>query len=718
MNRKNTNINKGAALLLIVFMLLFFALIARFGYIQITQSVNGKGLVALAKDRWTTSEKLRAQRGTIYDNKGEVLAESVPAFNVIAVLDKNTEHVKNPEKTASELAPILDMNKSRLLQLLTRDKYEVQLGPGGNRISYEKMRKIKKLHLPGIRFQAKSKRYYPNQKFASYVLGFTSRDAATGELKGDMGVEKSMNKKLTGTPGTMKYMSSPNGVKLPGSSDKKSNPPQNGDNVYLTLDSHIQMFLEHAINKAAKKYDPKRIMAVVMDPHTGAILAMANRPSFNPNQRNISDWTNDIVSDPFEPGSVMKIITLSAAVDAGVYHGHAKYQSGSYQIGGITVHDWKAGGWGKITFNKAVALSSNVGFVKLAQNYIGFDRFYHYLMKFDFKKKTGIALPDEANSNFAYNYLAGKATTAFGQGTAVTAMQLVKATSAVANNGKMMKPYIIKKVVNPNTGKTVFENHPKVAGTPISADSAKKVRQLLRSVVTEGTGTEFALDDYKVTGKTGTAQIPSKNGGYIQGKYIHSFLGMAPANDPQLLVYVAVDRPDVKISYYGSKPVADIFKFTMKHSLQYLNIQPDENMDPSHESSAITLDDVQGKPVDQVKQMLENEGLNVSVLGSGTTVNDQLPLAGEKVLPESRVLLRTSGDVKMPDLSGWSLSNVMKLASLLGLDPKVTGSGFVESQSIAQGQPVKPGQTLEVQLGVPETSTATNQDKSDSSSQK
>lgn len=705
MNRKNRRINKGAALLLTVFMLLFFVLIARFGYLQIVQKADGKNLVALAKERWTNKQPVQAHRGSILDVNGKPLAKDVPAYTVVAVLSKVApNYVKNPKETAAELSPILHMSKSRLLQLLTQNAFQVELGPGGRRMSYEQMLKVKKLHLPGIHFITQSKRYYPDQKFASYVLGFTDRDPKTDQLKGVMGVEKSMNSELSGKNGTLQYKSAPNGVQLPNSKDKKT-PAKNGDNVYLTIDSHIQMFLDHAVTKANKKYHPKRIMAVVMDPKTGAILAMANRPSFNPNLRNIKNYTDQIISNPFEPGSVMKIFTLSAAVDAGVYNGHATYMSGSYKVtpNSPAIHDWNRYGWGRIDFNQAVQRSSNVGFAILAQKYIGFKRFYNYLQKFDFRKKTGIDLPNESNSQFRYKWPFDKATTAFGQGTAVTAMQLVKASTAVANNGKMMQPHIISKVVNPNTGKVVFKNKPQVAGTPISAASAKKVRQLLRMVVVGkyGTGKEFAIPGYAVTGKTGTAQIPSPKGGYMKNKYIHSFLGMAPEKNPQLIVYVAVDRPQVKTMFAGDIPVANIFKFTMEHSLQYLNVRPTQKQSGTNKAQSITIGSYQGKSVAAVKQQLEQKGLHVDVLGSGGTVVGQMPIQGEKVLPGSKILLKTNGSVKMPDLSGWSLNDVMKLAHLLDLQPQVDGTGFVSSQGIAPGTVLKKGQTLKVKLQAP-----------------
>ncbi|HET7628795.1 MAG TPA: penicillin-binding transpeptidase domain-containing protein [Bacillales bacterium] len=713
--RKNKNINRGAAFFSIVFVLLFFVLIARFGYIEVTQSVQGKSLTNMAKDRWMSLQRLEAERGTIYDRKGQPLAEDVPAYNVYAVLSETTEHVKNIEKTAGALAPILDMKESRIRELLSRDAFQVELGPGGRRISYEKMMKIKKLDLPGIGFLPTSKRYYPNQEFASYVVGFTTRDPETELLRGVMGVEKSMNSKLQGKGGYLKSMTAPGGTTIPGS-EKEVKPPKDGANVYLTIDSHIQTFLETALSKAEEQYHPKRMMGVVIDPNTGKILAMANRPTFNPNTRKLSDYTNDIISSRFEPGSVMKIFTLAAAVDAGVYDGDATYQSGVIHYGPSTIHDWNYRGWGEITFNEAVRRSSNVGFAILAQDYIGFDRLYDYLMKFDFKQRTGIALPNEGNSHFQYDVPVEKATTAFGQGTAVTAIQMVKAATAIANDGKMMKPYMIDKVVDPNSNEVVIDHEPKVVGRPISERSAKKVRDLLRTVVSgeHGTGRDFAIEGYEVAGKTGTAQIPNENGvGYMSGKYIHSFMGMAPMDDPQLLVYVAVDRPEVKTMFAGEKPVADIFKFVMKNSLQYLNVQPEETDDTNEtKSSSVAIGDYEGKPVTAAKQELQDKGLQVVVLGGGDKVKAQMPFSGEQVLPGAKVLLKTEGTSKMPNIIGWSLADVMKLAHLLQLDPEIKGAGFVTGQSIPPGRKVKQGDAVTVELQAPKPVEAADSGRS------
>lgn len=709
--RKNKNINKGAAVVSILFLLLFFVLIGRFGYIQMTKEVNDNSLMALAKQRWTTSEQLEGRRGTIYGSNGEVLAKDVPAFTLIAVLEEEQgegRFVKDPQTTAEKLAPILDMEESKIFELLSKDAFQVQFGSAGDKLSYEKKEKIESLDLPGIRFDRETKRFYPKQTFASYVLGYT--DFSGKVQKGMMGIEESFNEQLTGKDGSITYREDNYSIKLP-DSNEQIDPPKNGNNIHLTIDHHIQTYLEQAMKKADEKYNPKRIIAIVADPKTGDILAMSNRPSFNPNMRNITNYTNQAVAAPYEPGSTIKIFTLAAAINEDAYPGHQQFQSGRYKIAGEVIHDHHAGGWGPITFNEGVRRSSNVGFSILAQKYLGFDSLYDYLQAFGFTEKTGIALPNEADSMVNFKSPVDKASTAFGQATAVTAIQQIQAATAIANDGKMMQPHVVKKIVNPNTKELIKEVKPEVIGTPITAETAKKVRELLGTVISaeDGTGNEYAIKGYDVAGKTGTAQI-SINGGYLDGEYIHSFLGMAPEKNPQLMMYVAVDRPELEEGPDGGKPASDIFTSVMKHSLQYLDIEPREETATNAEPS-ISIKDYRGQSVDSVQNTLKNQGLEVVVIGSGKTVKEQAPYPGSNVLAGERIVLRTSGTAKMPDMQGWSFADVMKLIDVLKLNGEIEGSGYVVSQGIVPGSAVKDGAKLKVKLSrTPSSQTQNNSD--------
>ncbi len=302
------------------------------------------------------------------------------------------------------------------------------------------------------------------------------------------------------------------------------------------------------------EYSPERISAAVLDPKTGEVLAMSSRPSFNPNKlEDVDNWNNNVISTPFEPGSTMKMFTWAAAIEEGVYNGNEWFESGTYKVSDRVrrVSDHNGGeGWGSITFDEGFARSSNVAAAKLVWEKIGTEKYLNYLKAFDFDEKTGIDLPRERKGKLVYNYPRDKITTAFGQASTVTPIQQMKAATAIANDGKMMKPYVISKIVDPDTGNVTREKAPEVVSEPISKDTSDQVLDLLGSVVSSkhGTGKEYKLEDYSVAGKTGTAQI-YENGSYLTGygNYIYSFLGMAPKEDPKLMMYVSVKEPDIEV---------------------------------------------------------------------------------------------------------------------------------------------------------------------------
>ncbi|MCF6137008.1 penicillin-binding protein [Pseudalkalibacillus berkeleyi] len=705
--KKNSNINKGAVILSLIFVLLFFLLIGRYFYLGWTGKAEGVDLEKWAEKKWTKSDRLDANRGTIYDRNGKAIAEDIPSYTVIAILNEDySNHIEDPAEAASKLAPILNMSESRLRDLMSRDAFQVELGPGGNKISHSKMEEIKALEIKGIDFNRETKRHYPNQDFASHIIGFATNDE-DGNRKGAMGLEKALDKYLQEQDGMLKYQSDGEGLKLP---DPKEviKEPKHGASVYLTIDEKIQLFLEKAMNNVDEEYHPKRMIGIVADPKTGQILAMSNRPSFNPNVRDITNYTNYAVSSAFEPGSTMKIFTLATAIEEGVYNGNAEYQSGVYKTKYEKYRDHNSGrGWGKISYNEGVRKSSNVAFAKIAKEQLGFEKLYEYINeRWEFDEKTGINIPGEGKPIIQDRYESDKITTAFGQGSAITPIQQIQAATAIANGGKMMKPYVIEKMVDPSTKKAIQNAKPTVVGEPISSDTAKEVRDLLRTVVTEGTGKNYDIDGYDVAGKTGTAQLWAKEDGVSSwDNYMFSFLGMAPADDPKLLVYVAIDRPDLEDGREsGSVPVSKVFNPVMKGGLQYLNINPEESSEKSEASiKGVEVADLVGESSISTKRDLEEKGLNVHVFGQGDQIISQAPYAGTKLLKGERVFLKTKGKVKMPDLTGMSRSEVLRLAKALDLKtPEFTGNGYVSLQSLAKGATVKEGAPLVVELKSPQ----------------
>lgn len=695
--------NKGAGYFMIFFLLLFLLLLARFFYIQSTGTVHNQDLDVLAKQKHSKKGVLEANRGTIYDQNGHVLAQDANSYKIVAAL-KGANSVENKEDTAKKIAGVLGKGEEDILATLNKDKSQVEFGKIGKGLTKEKKEQIEALKLPGVSFITENARVYPNGDFASYVIGH-AKPNEDGIAVGQFGLEKSLDKYLGASNGEVAYTGDRRGVSLDGGKVNVK-APKNGDNVYLTMDQRIQSYLEDAMKSASQHYEPESLIGIVADPKTGKILAMSSKPSYDPNIENNKYFYNDAIANAFEPGSTMKIFTLAAAINEGVYKGQDYYQSGTYQVGNRKIKDHNGGaGWGSITFDEGVERSSNVAFAILGDQKLGPERFRKYIHSFGLDEKTNIDLSGEGSNTILFDQQIQQVTTAFGQGSTVTPIQLVQAATAIANDGKMMKPYAIDKIVDPITGKVKLEHKPEEVGKPVTKETAAQVRQLLERVVTspKGTGTAYKIDGYSVGGKTGTAQIPDGKGGYMTGRqnYIFSFLGMAPMDDPQLVVYVAVKQPKLKDDENGAQPLADIFKYVTKNSLEYLKIKPNEVKDPKKhlKEQQTTVPDVTGKTMAEAGKAIDKAKLRPIVLGEGK-VQQQVPKATEQTLKGDRVFL-VGDKPTMPNIQGWALRDVMNLAKTLQLNLKPSGTGYVTEQSVAEGTLLQTGTELGVTLVPP-----------------
>ena len=415
---------------------------------------------------------------------------------------------------------------------------------------------------------------------------------------------------------------------------------------------------------------------------TGAILAMAQRPTFNPNTKEgINDnWQNIIVENAFEPGSTMKIFTLASAIEEGVFNPNELYQSGEFKVkGSPSIYDHNNVGWGAITFLEGIQKSSNVAVSNLVKK-MGTETYRQYLEKFKFGQPTGINLQNEASGTIQYQYERDKYATSYGQATSVTVLQMIQAMTAITNDGKMMKPYLVEKIVDEN-GQIVKNSDREEVAAPISAETAKQVLEILESTVTDGTGKNYKIDGYRVAGKTGTAQIYEHGKGYLKGwdNYLFSFIGTAPVEEPEIIVYVLVKKPDLDDKTYesGSIPVSKIFKPVMKNSLQYLNIKPDESVEPVKTN---VLPDVVSKNVDAAISVIENSNLEPIVIGDGKTVLATVPERNSQMMDGEKVMLVTDGHLKMPDIL--VIADVMKLVNAANIQFTFEGEGYVASQNI------------------------------------
>jgi penicillin-binding protein 2B len=723
--KKNKTTHAMAGILMVLFVVAFILVSGRFLYIQASGSVAGVSLDEWADNVRTTSYPLDSERGKIYDKNGMTLAYDMPTFRIYAILtdkysnnSEEPQYVVDPEGTADKLAPLLNTDKDFILERLNNgiknNRSQIEFGSVGKGISLQTKDEIEALQLPGIKFIKENSRYYPNGVFASHIIGFArekeikTENGKKNEIVGIAGIEHEMDDLLKGTNGYISYQRDIYNKKLLDPNEVVQ-MPNNGDDVYLTIDQKIQTLLEDVMTQVDEKYKPERISAIVMNPKTGEIVAMSNRPSYNPNNpQNVKNWYNDAISTPFEPGSTMKMFTWSAAIESGVYNGGELYKSGQYQVGNsVPVGDFNGRkGWGMISYNEGFALSSNVAASKLVWEKMGPDTFLKYLNAFDFDKKTDIDLPGEVQGQILYNYPIEQLTTAFGQGSTTTPIQLMKAATAIANDGKMVKPYIIDKIVDSDTGKVLEQHKTEVVGEPISKNTAEQVRNLLISAVQSerATGSRFNLDDYSVGGKTGTAQIPNPDGGgYLYGheNYVFSFLGMAPADDPELMMYVSVKQPNLEFDTgieSGSTPVAFIFNNVMENALHYWNIDPDKG--EVTKVSDYKIPNLIGNSVEDVKSKLSTAQVSYTIIGSGNKIVDMSVEEGTKVLPNERVLLITN-EATMPNITGWSQRDVLKLGEMLGMKTEIIGSGYVTTQSIPKGTEIGKNSYLGVELKTP-----------------
>lgn len=704
MHKKQKNMKLGAVVLFSLFLLLFFVLGSRFLYIEITGRAAGEVLAAKMEHKYEKQRTIEAKRGSILDRNGEVIAEDTSAYSLVAVLDESVEHVKDPADTAAKLARYIEMDEADIYARLTKKKaYQVEFGNAGRELSPEIKMKIEKLKLPGITFEEGTKRYYPNGIFSSHLIGYVEKDPKRNKIVGKLGLEKYLNEALEETKGKVTFDSDKWGMLLPnGKSRVKA--PDNGDNVKLTTDKIIQTFLEDSMSKVQNKYTPSEIIAIVSNPKTGEILAMSQRPTFHPKTKEglTATWHNLAIEEAFEPGSTMKAFTLAAAVEEGVFNPKETFKTGIYNVPGSTpVKDHSGIPGGKtITFLDGFQRSSNVGISTIAMDKLGADTFREYITKFGFDKKTGIDLPFEGTGKIQYKYKRDKVSTSFGQASSVTPIQQVQAASAIANDGKMMRPYVISEIMDGNTGKTVKKTKPAVAGTPISKETAAKVRDYMGTVITgkHGTGKKYKIEGYEVAGKTGTAQF-SSGGQYVRGAtdYVYSFLGMAPKDDPQLVIYVAVKQPKLKAGEAGADPLSEIFNPVMKNSLHYLNIEPTDIKEQEIEK----LGSYKGETVSEVSAELKKAGYEPVIIGKGSEVADQYPAKGTILMEGERIMLRTEGKMTAPDMKGWSLRDVMKAASVAGLNLNTSGTGYVTKQNLKAGSEIKEGDYWIVELKEP-----------------
>ena len=700
------------------FTLLFLGLVSRMYYVQV---VEASMLQEKAVRNWQNEVILAAKRGSIVDRTGKALAEDGAAFTV-AVNPDIIARKKIPNLTqeiAHGLALILGPNAGvdvtqlelKILGMTTKLKQngkdlavEVEVNPEGWKIDGEIKLKIDELASSirlnhslkknaniGLYTKEVIKRYYPFNSLASQVLGYVNKE---GKPIG--GLESSLEFVLKGTSGKLIHEKDTTGVEIPDSKISLT-PAIMGNNVRLTIDQNIQYYVETAIQESVNEFHPKSMTAIVVNPKTMEILAMANAPTFNPNRywefKDQKDFKNSSISDSHEPGSTFKVVTLAGTVQENLFNPEEIYQSGSINVKGSILKDHNGGqGWGKISFMQGLLYSSNVAFVKLGYEKLGVVKLKAYIDKFGFGKKTDIDLPNEVSGTVGeMKYPVEAATATFGQGqVVVTAIQQIAAYAAIANGGKLMWPHVVKSIEDSQTKEVIQSFEPKVIKQAVTVAAAKQTSLYLEQVVANqetGTGRKAALNGYRIAGKTGTAQIvePGEKV-YMEGSYLISFVGYAPVEDPQLMIAIISEEPDIGGDYHrGSEVWAPVFKKIMSQSLRYLGITSTAvNPTTVNETPIKTIPDLKQTSLTLMKSKLNQIGLQAEVFGKGTKVIKQFPLPGTEISMSQSVYITTEDKIGViPDFKGKSLRDTMELCALLELQCKVSGEGYVTNQVVS-----------------------------------
>ena len=697
--KKRLNVNKiKVNKLMLIFILLFFVIvIGRLSVLALSKEVDGVNLKKFMTSRNTRKRTEYAKRGNIYDSSGNILAQTVNSYTIIAYLSesrskgfKTPQHVVDKEATAKALAPLINTKEEVILALLNQNLYQTELGIGGRNISELKKEQIEALNLPGIDFIASYKRYYQNDDFASYIIGYV-KTKEDGEMNGEMGIEQYYNDMLKGEDGFTIYQQDLNGYKIPNTKEEVQKSVD-GVDIYLTLDSNIQFFVEKYTKESYEKYTPEWAITVVADAKTGKILGSTSYPSFNPNIRNITNYLNPLVSYSFEPGSTMKTFTYMAAMEKKVYDGNATYLSGSNKFGNNIVSDWLPQGFGTITYDEGYMLSSNVAISYLTKNYFSADELRSYFEKFGFGKKTGIELPGELSGDIvSFKVPFEVANAGFGQGVTITPIQMIQALTIIGNDGVMLKPYIVDKIVSKD-GNIVYQGSKTELGKVVSTDTVTKMRDLMYKVIYNdlyySTGAGFRMKDYDLIGKTGTAQYVNNYGQYYLDDfhYIRSFTGMFPKDNPQIIIYALT-----KDSYNGQRGIQDTVKGLVKDIANYRSIY--KTVEES--SSTYKLESYVNKDTNTIKNSLKDIFDNVIVIGNGNVIVDQYPKANNILSTKEKVYLVTNEkETVIKDLTNYSKRELEIYLNLSNIKYKIEGNGFVYEQSITPGELIEDNELI------------------------
>lgn len=685
-------------LFIFIVVFLFLAIIVRLSYIALNPNIDDINLKEFANNRNTKSVVIQAKRGNILDKDGNLLASSVNNYTLVAYLDpkrttnkKKPEHVVDKASTAKILDEVLGMGYDYAMERLNKDKYLVYFGTKGN-ITETQKNKLEEYDLPGIDYEVGVKRTYNMGTFASYIVGYAKLQES-GNISGELGIESYFNELLSGENGKKTYQTDAFGYTLPSANVIKEDAIE-GNDIYLTIDSNIQLFAEDLTRNLKNNYEMDWMVFTVMDAKTGAIVASSTYPNFDPNDLNtLKSYMNPLVSYEYEPGSTMKTFSFASSIEEGIYDGNKTYKSGSITLkDGTTIKDHNKTGWGEITFDSGFIHSSNVAATKLALS-LGRDKLFEYYDKLGFGQKTGIELANESSGKNTFVYESELATASFGQGITVTPIQMLQALSSLTNEGTTLKPYIVSKIVN-NKGEIVLEGKRTEVNKVFSKETTDYMKKIMHGVVYEGTSKMWQPTKTTMFGKTGTAQIASPKGGYLKGNtdYVRSFAGIFPEDDAKYIVYVAVQ----KINSSNAAPIAKELTKVVDDIISYLGLEETLNVS---KNKIIKLDNYISKEVSNAVLDLNDKKLKPIILGNGKYIINQYPIKNNPIYEGGKVfLVSNDSSYKMENIIGWSLSEVETYANLANIKLEYDGYGYVTSQSIVPGEELTSDSVLNITL--------------------
>lgn len=676
--------------------------------------INGEDLESNIDALYTRDRALQANRGTIYDRYGNPIALDAKSYKMLGILtdqwsnDKNPQYITNKEGIARILSKHINLSEEEVLKYLNKDVDQVEFGSAGNNLSYHTVEKIKKeldeTDLRGIVFEEKQKRLYPNGTFASHTVGLAQysekeEEIEEKELVGVSGLEKSFDELLTGINGRKIYKKDSLGYLVP-NLDNEEVPPVDGDDLYVSLNHKLQAHLEIILDKVQSENKAKAITANVLDAKTGEIVASSQRPSFNATTlEDIETWQNLLTEYTFEPGSTLKVLTLAAAIEEGIYAPNSYYKSGTIQVHGGKVSDHNPNGWGWISQLEGLSRSSNVLFVNLIDQ-MGHDVWKEYLDAFGFAQQTGIELSSEQAGSNPYKWPLQKVNTGFGQGLTVTPIQMLQAFSAIANPGQLSRPRLIKKTVS--SSDLSEENYEMVElDSPISKETAEKTLAYLKQAteMEHAVAKAYKKEGYSIAAKTGTAQLVDPvTGRYSSSKFVHSVIALFPAENPEYLVYITVQEPSYsEDARTGSEVVQKIYHPLVDRVIDF-NQEIESELSEGENIQYIETPSYLDMTVDEAIEGVTELKNNYTLIGSGDEIVQQLPYPNTPLFKEQQVILMTNGASTMPDLTHWSRNDVLKVAELTGTTMSFVGEGYVVEQDLAAGSYMEPGEEITIIL--------------------